>query len=72
MNFIMRNLGWILLAGFFGFMLFLISSNNSQKDIKMHSGVIMSGSAEENLDTLIEKLDDERDTQSGSKNESLS
>ncbi len=58
MNFIMRNLGWLLLAWFFIFMLFLISSNNSEKGPKNLTGSISTNSWEENLDALVEKLDD--------------
>lgn len=58
MNFIMRNLGWLLLAGFFVFMLFLISSNNSKNTPATLTGVVSTNSWEEDLDTLVEKLDD--------------
>lgn len=60
MNFVTRNLGWILLALFFGFMLFIISSNDPQK-LKSNTGseVISTSTGEQNLENLAEKLEAE-------------
>ncbi len=58
MNFITRNLGWILLSLFFIFMLFLISSNTTQEGIKkpVQTGTLSTSTGEQNLENLIEKL----------------
>ena len=58
MNFIVRNLGWILLSLFFIFMLFLISTNGPKKDSYTGTGEKYTSTGEQNLETLVEKLEE--------------
>lgn len=58
MNFITRNLGWILLLLFFIFMLFIISSNNVETSDESQSWSIISNSwtIKWELDEIAEKM----------------
>lgn len=68
MNFISKNLGWILLLFFFLFMLFIISTNQSAPIDKVLTGSIDSSSGtlqedisgeSEQLNNLLDKISDE-------------
>jgi hypothetical protein len=66
MNFILKNLGWILLFLFFVFMLFVISTKQKKDvDNQILSGSISTQSGEENkadieeLEKLVEKIEKE-------------
>ena len=65
MNFLTRNLGWLLLLLFFLFMLFVISTNdpsNSKPQNSNLSGAVQnpvdSNDSEEELDNLVKRVDE--------------
>lgn len=62
MNFVTKNLGWILLLLFFLFMLFVISSNDGNIT-DTHSwaiiGLMDTGATQENLDSLVGMIDND-------------
>lgn len=66
MNFITKNLGWILLLIFFIFMLFIISTNDSTVNTQTWTIISTTSWAEvqpvESLDELINMLDNEQIT----------
>jgi len=70
MNFILRNLGWILLFLFFLFMLFVISTNQKNQPVSL-SGATQTGTeqsstgASEDLKNLVEKIETQQDTATG-------
>lgn len=63
MNFITRNLGWILLLIFFLFMLFIISSHSKKEDVSQTwstlSGEVVDVVTDDDLDNLVKMLDEE-------------
>ncbi len=62
MNFVTKNLGWILLLLFFLFMLFIISSNeNTPTKNSSWSSIEVSETkeAQENLDSLVEMINED-------------
>jgi hypothetical protein len=62
MNFVTKNLGWILLLLFFLFMLFVISSNGEKTPITQTGSSVMptgTGAIQEDLDSLVEMLDED-------------
>jgi len=75
MNFITKNLGWILLLLFFVFMLFIIWSNDTQRLNTSWSWVSNSGSTsswetDKNLDELMRLINDD-ETQEEEEEESI-
>lgn len=73
MNFFVRNLGWVLLALFFVFMLFLISSNDGEmKKPVTQTGEVQTSTGEENLESLVEKMENQEDVQAEQEDEKLS
>ncbi|MCD5380324.1 hypothetical protein LR004_00195, partial [Candidatus Gracilibacteria bacterium] len=61
MNFIIRNLGWILLIIFFVFMLYLISNQNNTKDINTLTGTGVAVEQSELVEEIIEIKEEEEE-----------
>jgi len=71
MNFITKNLGWILLLLFFVFMLFIISSNNPQWENNSVTWSVSTWSTaswelDQNIDDLMKLINDDNSLQSES------
>jgi len=56
MNFIIRNLGWILLIIFFVFMLYLISNQNNTKDTNLIEGTGVVVEQSELIEEIIPEV----------------
>ncbi len=72
MNFVIRNLWWILLIIFFIFMLYLISNQNNAQNVPTSKGAIVSESTEQitetNIKTKIEKVEETSEEKNSSEN----
>ncbi len=59
MNFIIRNLGWILLIIFFVFMLYLISNQNNTKDVNTLTWTWVAIEQSELVEEIVENKEEE-------------